>query len=231
MDLKVPKIDIGILKQKKKPLHIAIDGSRLTKYIEKKELDLKDAAKKNVEQIRKFMHYQVKNSIPILTLNISAESEEEVNELVGFFEGLMDGEGLRKNNTRVFIIGNWFDLDQRLTDTFKQVMEQTNEFDKFFLNFCVKYDGQEEVLGVIKLLAKKAALGKVKLEELDKEQVKENLYTSYFTPPEIIIEPSKTYSGLLLWDSKGSKIYQTRKNWLELDNSDIDQAIEWANRE
>ena len=122
-------------------------------------------------------------------------------------------------------------IDQELTDLFKQIMDQTKDNDDLFLNFCVQYDGQEEVLSVIKLLAKKVIMGKMKFEDIDKQTVKENLYTSYFSPPEVIIEPSKIYAGLLLWDAKGSKIYQTRKHWLDLTDSDLDSAITWANRE
>jgi len=231
MELKIPKIDLGILKQKKKPLHIAINGSNISDWAEKNGKEEKEAILKNTEQIKKFMNYQIKNEIPILTLSISAETDKEVFELTNFFKELSSNEDIIEKKVRVFIIGRWFDLGPELSDAFKKVMDETKDYDNLFLNFCVKYDGQEEVLGVIKLLATKAKLEKVDLETLDTQQVKENLYTSYFTPPEIIIEPSKTYSGLLLWDSKGAKIYQTRKHWLDITTSDIDDAIDWANRE
>ncbi|MBU1976170.1 MAG: undecaprenyl diphosphate synthase family protein [Nanoarchaeota archaeon] len=230
MKLKLPSIDIGILKQKKKPLHIAINGSSLEGWVEKNSKTPAQAALKNVEQIKTFIKYQIRNEIPIITLNISTETEEEVSELTKFFRELLFDEDIHKNKIRVFIIGKWFDLEMELTDVFKKVMDETKEYDNLFLNFCVKYDGQEEVLGVIKLLATKAKLGKLDLDDLNTQAVKENLYSSYFTPPEIIIEPSKTYSGLLLWDSKGAKIFQMKKNWLDLTTADVDEAIEWANR-
>jgi len=231
MELKFPKIDLGILKQKKKPIHIAINGCNISGWAEKNGKEEKDAILKNIEQINKFLAYQIKNTIPILTINISAETDKEVAELTVFFKELQEHNEIHENKVRVFIIGNWFDLNHDLTNEFKKIMETTKDYDNLFLNFCVKYDGQEEVLGVIKLLATKAKLGKLDLETLDTQQVKENLYTSYFTPPEIIIESSKTYSGLLLWDAKGAKIYQTRKHWLDMTTSDVDDAIDWANRE
>jgi len=231
MELKLPKIDLKFLKEKKKPLHIAIDGHDITGWAEKNNKEEKDAIAKNIEQIKKFIKYQTKNGLPILTLSVSAETDDEIKALMIMFQDLLVNKELEEKKVRIFIIGNWFDLDDSLTDCFKKIMNQTKDYDNLFLNICVKYDGQEEVLGVIKLLAKKAQLGKLNLEELNKNMVKENLYTSYFTPPEIILEPSKTYSGLLLWDSKDSKIYQTRKCWLDLETSDIDAAIDWANRE
>ncbi|MBC8500173.1 MAG: undecaprenyl diphosphate synthase family protein [Nanoarchaeota archaeon] len=230
MELKLPKIDLDFLKQKKRPLHVAINGSSIEGWAEKHGKEEKDAIKKHIEQIKTFMNYQIKNELPILTLHISVDTDEEIAELTKLFQELITNEDIHKKKVRVFIIGRWFDLETDLTDAFKKVMEETKDYDNLFLNFCVKYDGQEEVLGVIKLLATKAKLGKLNLEELKIEIVKENLYTSYFTPPEIIIEPSKVYSGLLLWDSKGAKIYQTRKPWLDLTTDDVDMAIKWANR-
>ena len=231
MELKLPKIDLDFLKSKKKPLHIAINGSDIKGWAEKNNKSEKDAVMKHIEQIKTFVDYQMENNVPILTLNISADSELEFQELEKLFNELVSNEDIHKNKVRVFIIGQWFDLDQNLSTSFKKIMEETKEYDNLFLNFCVNYNGQEEVLGVIKLLATKAKLGKLELSKLNTEMVKENLYTSYFTPPEIIIEPSKVYSGLLLWDSKGAKIFQTRKPWLDLTPSDVDGAITWANRE
>ena len=231
MELKLPKIDLDFLKQKKKPLHIAINGSSIVGWAEKNKKEEKEAIKKHIEQIKTFVDYQIKNVIPILTLHISADTDEEISELTKLFKELVNYKSIHENKVRVFIIGKWFDLHMNLTDSFKKLMEYTKDYDNLFLNFCVKYDGQEEVLGVINLLARKAVLGKINLDDLNKDLVKENLYTSYFTPPEIIIESSKVYSGLLLWDSKGAKIFQTRKPWLDLTTADVDAAIEWANRE
>lgn len=230
MPIKLPKIDLGILKQKKKPLHLAINGKKICGWAEENNKEEKEAITKNIEQIKKFIKYQIKSEIPILTLNISADTDDETNALLKLFKELMLDQDIHENKVRVFIIGQWYDLDIELTETFKKIMEETKDYDNLFLNICVKYDGQQEVLGVIKLLAIKAKLGKIELEDLKVEDVKENLYTSYFTPPEIIIEPSKAYSGLLLWDSKGAKIYQTKKHWLDMNTSDIDEAISWANR-
>ncbi len=234
MELKLPKIDLGILKQKKKPLHVAVDCSNLDNWsgVKKDDEDCKEViAKRNVEQIKTFMNYQIKTEIPVFTLNLASKYKEDIKELTYFFKDLINNELIHKNKTRVFIIGNWFDLNPDLTDAFKKVMEDTKDYDTYFLNLCINYDGQEEILGVIKLLATKAKLGKLDLADLNKQMVKQNLYSSYFTPPEIIVEPSKTYSGILLWDAKDAKIFQTRTHWLDFKPSDIDAAIDWANRE
>jgi undecaprenyl diphosphate synthase len=232
MELKIPKIsDLNPLKQKKIPLHVAIDARQISGWAEKNNKDEKEVIVKNIEQIDTFINYQIKHSLPVLTLNISIDSDDEVTAMTKFFKQLEQDERFTKNNIRVFVIGRWYDLDTELTQCFKNMMEKTRENEGLFLNLGVKYDGQEEVLGVIKLLAMKAKAGKIDLEKLTIEDVKENLYTSYFVPPNVIIEPSKEYSGLLLWDSKGANIFQTRKHWLDLTTEDVDNAIVWANRE
>ena len=132
---------------------------------------------------------------------------------------------------RVFIIGRWYDIDSELADTLKLLMEKTKEYDKFFLNFCINYDGQEELLGSIRLIVRKILADKLKEEDLTSQVIKENLYTSYFPPPELIIEPGQKYSGILLWDAKGALIYFTREPWMLFSKKEYDKAISFFNKE
>ncbi|MBU0666522.1 MAG: undecaprenyl diphosphate synthase family protein [Nanoarchaeota archaeon] len=222
--------DLNPLKPKKTLQHIAINGKEVNNWSEDENATEK-TTEKNIEQIDRFIDYQIKTNLKVLTLNISTETVEQIKSLTTFFEKLITDERIKKNNIRVFIIGRWFDLETDLIENFKRIMDDTKENEKQYLNFCVKYDGQEEVLGVIKLLTRKAMAGKIDLDKLEKNNVKENLYTSYFPPPNLIIENTKKYSGLLLWDSKEAVIYYTHKHWLELKTEDITKAIEFYNKE
>jgi len=129
------------------------------------------------------------------------------------------------------VIGQWYELDSELGDIFKTLMEKTKAYDQFFLNFCIKYDGQEEILGAIRLIVKKILSEKLKEEELTADVIKQSLYTSYFPPPELIIEPGQKYSGIMMWDSKGALIYFTRASWMEFDKKEYDKAISFYNKE
>ena len=123
-------------------------------------------------------------------------------------------------------IGKWFDLPIAITENIKKIMEQTKDYDSFFFNLMINYDGHDEIFAAVKLLTIKALNKQIDIEKIDKELIKESLYTSYFVPPEIIIQCGYRYSGLLLWDSPGAIIYFTKnKHWLTMDKRDFEDAL------
>ena len=83
----------------------------------------------------------------------------------------------------------------------------------------------------MRLIARRITAGKMEVDGITKESIKENLYSSYFTPPDMIIECSRKYSGLLLWDSRKSLIYFTHKLWLDFDKSDFEKAMDFFMQE
>ena len=61
---------------------------------------------------------------------------------------------------------------------------------------------------------------------ITKEVIKENLYSSYFVAPDIIlVYGEKSIRGLLLWDAAKSRIEFTNKPWLEFKLGDIANVI------
>ena len=86
--------------------------------------------------------------------------------------------------------------------TEKQVIESTKDYDFFFTNFCINYSGHDEIVDACRLIARQVKAGKIDPNSISRETIKENLYSSYFIPPDLIIKNGKaTISGLLLWDS------------------------------
>ncbi len=218
------------LKPKKVPMHIAINTCGIKAWAEEEKKDFTQGVKQHLTLLDEVIDLQLKYENRVLTINL-AEYEGLLDDLKDFFNHLLNDERIHKNQMRVFIIGKWYELDSELTDTFKALMEKTKAYDKFFLNFCINYDGQEEVLGAIRLIVRKILAEKLKEEDLTSQVVKENIYTSYFPPPELIIEPHLTYSGMLLWDSKGALIYFTKEHWLNFSKKEYEKAISFYNKE
>jgi len=217
--------------KKKKLLHLAVNTSKINTWAELNNKSLAEAARQNIKRIKEFMGYQLKYDFPILTMKLSTKSDEEQAALTDFFVKLAEDETIHKNQVRVFIIGAWFDLPVELFDALKKIMEKTQDYDKYFLNFCLKYDGQAEIVAAMRLIARRITAGKMEVDGITKESIKENLYSSYFTPPDMIIECSRKYSGLLLWDSRKSLIYFTHKLWLDFDKSDFEKAMDFFMQE
>ena len=114
------------------------------------------------------------------------------------------------------------------TLTIKQAINETKNHDRFFLNLCVNYNGQSEIVDACKLIVRKALSGSIEINEINKESIKDNLYSSYFLQPDIIIKTGKkqTWSNLLLWDSPEAYYYHADKPFNDLKISDIEKAVE-----
>ncbi|MGV8162549.1 MAG: undecaprenyl diphosphate synthase family protein [Candidatus Nanoarchaeia archaeon] len=220
----------SILKGKDVPKHLAIDATLIRPWATKNEIDLKEAVKKNIEKIKELLELQLKKDIPILTIQLSTKNEEEINGLKKFFIELSKNEELHNKKVRVYVFGDWYNSEPELLDSIKKLLESTKDYDQYFLNFCVKYTGQEEILAAVKLLLKKIQSSKTTLEAVTLETFKENLPSSYFIPPDLIIVNNHTYTGILLWDAPGAVIHCTDKYWLDFDKKEMDRALDVFNK-
>ena len=57
--------------------------------------------------------------------------------------------------------------------------------------------------------------GNIEPDSINKAMIKENLYSSYFIPPDILIKTGKKHQtfGFLLWDSRRTDIHFFDKAW------------------
>jgi len=217
-------------KQKKLPMHLAVSTSSVKEWAEENKKEYSEAIKRHFSAIDELIDYQLKNQIRVLTITLIDTSPEMVEALKEYFTKIHLDERINKNQMRVFVMGQWYELDTDLSDMFKLAMEKTRLYDNFFLNFCIKYSGREELLGSLRLMVRKILSGKLKEEDLTEDMIKENIYSSYFPPPELILECMPAYSGTLLWDSKGAVIKFAESKWPALEKRELDDAVSFYDR-
>jgi undecaprenyl diphosphate synthase len=216
------------------PKHIALNMAGMNRWAEKKNISLPDTFRKSFDIIENIINLQIKVRIPVLTIHILPEipkKSQQFSELLDSFAQFLDrisfGETINKNKIKVTVLGKWYDLPGKVVEHIKSVIGETKDYDSFFLNLCVNYDGREEIVDACRLIAKQAQAKKLYPESITKETIKENIYSSYFIPPDIIIKNgTRTDPGtLLLWDSPYSYLYFTGKQFPETTKEDIVKAI------
>jgi undecaprenyl diphosphate synthase len=223
------------LSRKKKanlPKHIALTYNN---YAAKGvKIPLEQHFKNKLAKINDFMGIQSKYDIPIFTiflLSSETKNNENFNTIVdavsAFFEELAHEKKIHHNKVKISVLGKWYNMPAKLVDSIKKLSEETKEYDKFFLNFCINYDGQDEIVDACRILGKKIKAEKMDPEAITKEMIKENLYSSYFMPPELLIvmDGAKHLSGFLLWDSVNAKVYFSDKNWSDFSANDLVKAL------
>lgn len=206
------------ISSKNLPKHIAITVEH--KSSEEPEV-LKKALIANIQSILKIL---IKLNIPIASFYLP---EKDVDLFTSLFQELYEWTFLNENQVKVSALGKWYDLPTKCIDEIKSVLNLTKDYDKFFFNLCINYNGQEEIVDACKLIAMQVKGDKIDPEKINKSIIKENIYSSYFLPPNLIITTGITnqLKGFLLWDSANAKVYFSQKNWLDFTRSDLLEGI------
>jgi tritrans,polycis-undecaprenyl-diphosphate synthase [geranylgeranyl-diphosphate specific] len=219
----------------KVPRHIGITTDGIEKWALKNNMSFEDAYKRNFLILKSTIKLQLKLKIPILTFYILDQNYDKESEtylrlldaMTGMLNDISKSEIIHENKIKISVLGKWYDLPGRVVDSIKGVIGETKDYDGFFVNLCINYNGQEEIVDAIKLLGMQIKSGKLDPELIDKNSIKENLYSSYFLPPELIIKngSKRETSGFLLWDSVNTKICFTNKLWPDFDKTEFMDAI------
>lgn len=226
------EIKSGLLPSEKNALkHVAVVVDGTFRYAEKNKINTTAICETKLLNVKNIIKVGIKENIPILSFFLLSKKTKEhphyddiMCSLSDFFQSLSSWEEIKKNQVKINVIGKWYDLSHEAVEGIKKVIDNTKEYDKFFINFCVNYDGQEEILDSVRIIAKQILLGKITdPSQITKEVIKENLSSSYFIPPDGIILTGNTSSprGFLLWDSFHSKIYDSGKDWPEFTKNDF----------
>jgi undecaprenyl diphosphate synthase len=166
------------------------------------------------------------DNIPILSVYFTNEQDGDfIVEFENFIRDLCDNKFIHENQVRVSFIGKWYELPGTCIDIIKNCLDLTKSYDKNFLNICIKYDGQQEIIDAFRIILKK--MKDDSPDNITKETIKHNIYTSYFLPPDLIIITGKKRSlnGFLLWDSANAVIYHSNKYFDSISKSAIHDYV------
>jgi undecaprenyl diphosphate synthase len=135
------------------------------------------------------------------------------------------------NSVRVSVFGKWYDLPGALVESIKEIISETAENSAFFLNLCINYDGREEISDACRIIALKASSGKLEPSSISKDTIKENISSSYFASPSLVIKNNPPeISSMLLWDSPGAKTIFTGKPWEKFEKKDLLSALSFYSK-
>ncbi len=212
--------------------HIAISLDDISEWCRRNNVNINDCYSKFFELIHKLLELQVRLNIPIFTIYLSQDNIEKSKDeyiiflgyLANFFSDLSNKIIFSEYKMKVSIFGKWYNLSGNVVESLKKIIEETSDYDNFFVNFCVNYDGQEEIVDACKLIAKQVELRKIDPEMITKENIKENIYSSYFLPPDVIlIYGERKLTGVLLWDSINARIEFANKSFMEFEEEDVER--------
>ncbi len=144
-------------------------------------------------------------------------------------EKLYNDPRIHKNKMRVKAIGKVELLPEPIKDVLHRLDDETKDYKDHFLNIAIAYGGQNELVDAVKKIGEKVKNGTLDIEQIDKEEIESNLYTSHLpqSSPDMILRTSgeKRLSGFLMWQSAYSELVFMDIFWPEFRKIDLMRAI------
>jgi len=170
-----------------------------------------------------------KLGIPMVTfqLHSGAVTPEDTHFWTHLCDDLARWDFLHSANVKASVLGKWYGLSDDMVEKVKQLLKATKDYDGLFLNLCMNYSGQEEIVDACRIAALQVQQGRLDVESISAAVIKENLASSAVLPPDILIIVGNVLSlhELLLWDSGQARIVFVQKKWTEFTKEDLTNAL------
>ncbi len=213
------------------PKHVAISLDDISGWCRGNNVNFAAGCERYFRNLKRLVELQVNLDVPIFTIYALPDDMDKLSDdyqaysefIAKFFSELLNSQIIQEQKIKISIFGKWYRLPGRAVEVLKDSIEATKDHDRFFANFCIGYDGREEIADACRLIAKQVQSGKLDPDMITKENIKENIYSSYFLPPDVVfIYGERKLTGLLMWDSAYSGIAFADKPFMEFEEGDFE---------
>jgi len=218
----------------KTPVHLAVFMDGNGRWATRRGLPRSAGHRAGAEKLRDLCSWCGGLGVSYLTVfAFSTENwsrpEEEVRSLmdlfIEFFERF-DPE-LEKEGIRVRFSGDIPALPERIRDGVRRAESNSLQRKRMQLIIAFNYGGRREIAHAAAGIAKLAATGAIRPEEVDEAMLASHLYLPDVPDPDLVIRPSGEYriSNFLLWESAYSEFWFDNILWPDFTRDDLMRAI------
>jgi undecaprenyl diphosphate synthase len=155
--------------------------------------------------------------------------EQEVTGLMTLFVDTLSKEvpDLHKNKIKLHFIGNLDMLPKEAKMALDEASALTAQNTGLTLIIALSYSSRWELVEATKKIAKKVQNGQLSIEEINDGTISENLTTSEFPDPALMIRTSGEcrISNFLLYQLAYAELYFTDTRWPEFRKDDLIKAL------
>lgn len=160
-------------------------------------------------------------------------SVEEVTGIMNLLRSYLDTcvERASKNNMRIRFIGDRAALDEDIRESMNRVEAQTSMYDGFNFTIALNYGGRDEIRRAMTAIAKEAADGIIKPENITEEYISGRLDTFDIPDPDLLIRTSGELrlSNYMIWQLAYAEFYFTDVLWPDFSMQDLKDAVRYFN--
>lgn len=220
-------------------LHIAIIMDGNGRWAKKRGLPRFLGHKEGVKAVKKIITHAAENHLKALSIfAFSAENWLRPKEEVSFLMNLLDEyvasewESITKNNIRFILSGKIELIPEKTRQSLLKLKEETKNNTGLLLNMALSYSAQDELVDCMKQIAQKVQEGRLSIDNISKDTIRENLYNSELPDVDLLIRTSgeQRISNFMLWRISYTELYFTDKLWPDFDEKDFDKAVDEFNK-
>ena len=121
--------------------------------------------------------------------------------------------------------------DERIPSDVKagvdRMVEETKHCEQFTMNICLSYGGRGEIVHACRGVVRDVLNGDCSIDEINEGHLRDNLLTRRCRDPDLVIRTSgeERISNFLLWQIAYSEFFFLKKQWPELQKSDLIEVI------
>ncbi|GDX78401.1 hypothetical protein LBMAG42_02120 [Deltaproteobacteria bacterium] len=156
--------------------------------------------------------------------------EDEVGALMGLLARYLTQERreILDNGIRLNAVGQLDRLPLAVRAALKELMHASRDNKQMVLTLALSYGSRQEIVEAAKALAKKAASGRLRPDQIDEAAFAAELQTAGLPDPDLLIRTSGELriSNFMLWQLAYAEIYVTETLWPDFRKPQLIEAFE-----
>ncbi|MDE5864594.1 MAG: isoprenyl transferase [Lachnospiraceae bacterium] len=136
-----------------------------------------------------------------------------------------------KNNMQVRVIGDKTGLNDKLVKKINELEDVTKDATGLKFTIGINYGGRDEIRRAVAEIAKEAAEGVIRPEDVTEDMISVHLDTAGLPDPDLLIRTSgeERLSNFLPWQLAYTEFYFTDVLWPDFTKEDLLKAIRYYN--
>ncbi len=216
------------------PRHVAIVMDGNGRWARQRGLPRQVGHSQGAKVVRRIVREAARLGLEALTLySFSLENwrrpPEEVSALMRLYAEYLLSERptVMENNVRLRHLGRRDGLPEAVLRELDASVKASAGNTGMWLNLALNYGGRAELADAVRDLARRAAAGEIRPEEIDDAAISESLDTAGLPDPDLLVRTAgeMRISNFLLWQVSYAEFYVTDVLWPDFTEADFHQAL------
>lgn len=214
------------------PEHIAVIMDGNGRWATERGKDRSYGHQAGVDTVRRITSECTRLGVKYLTLyTFSTENWNrpagEVAALMGLVLTALEDELFMKNNVRFQVIGDIDRLPDVVQKKLQETIEHTARNSAMTMTIALSYSSRWEITRAVRSIARLAAEGKIRPDDITEEMISKSLTTHFMPDPDLLIRTGGELriSNYLLWQIAYSELYFCDTYWPDFGEEDLHVAI------